>query len=354
MTLGMRPGLFEHRFCTLRGCDPEFPRRAMVDGKVFVAGENNGSFQFPVFRLARIMRRYRPHIVHSRNWGSIESVFAARLARVPVVIHSEHGYKLEMLNGVPLRQKMMRRAAYTLCDAVFTVTGELRNFHARQVGISPDRIRVIHNGVDTKLFTPGSDLRLREQLNIPSGRLVIGTVARMVPIKDHGTLLRAAELLITKGLDIHLLLAGGGPLLESYREYVRNSNALIDRVVFTGRSENVPDVLRAIDVFVLPSTSEGMSNTILEAMASGLPVVATGVGGNGEVVEEGQTGWLFPPGDAPALAGRLDELALDRERLRAAGKAGRQRVLKYFSLHGMVRNYENLYMELARRNGIKV
>jgi sugar transferase (PEP-CTERM/EpsH1 system associated) len=354
MTSGMRAELFEHRFCSLRGCDPEFPRRSMIDGKVFFAGENNGRFQFPIFRLARIMRQYRPHIVHSRNWGAIEAVFAARLAKVPVVIHSEHGYELEMLKGLPRRQRLMRRAAYAFCDAIFTVTQELRDFHARQAGISAKRIRVIHNGVDTKRFSPGSNLCLREQFNIPQHRLVIGTVARMVPIKNHRTLLQAAELLMAKGVDAHFLLAGGGPLLESYQAYVRNSKALADRVVFLGRTENVPDVLRAMDVFVLPSTSEGMSNTILEAMASGLPVVATRVGGNGEVVQEGQTGWLFPPGDSEKLAGLVEDLLLNRERLRAAGRAGRDRVLTHFGLEGMVANYESLYLELARRSGLKV
>jgi sugar transferase (PEP-CTERM/EpsH1 system associated) len=354
MTSGMRAELFEHRICSLRGWDPEFSRRSMIDGKAFFAGENNGRIQFSIFRLARIMRQYRPHIVHSRNWGAIEAIFAARLARVPVVIHSEHGYELEMLKGLPRRQRLMRRAAYGLCDGIFTVSHELRDFHARQAGISAKRIRVIHNGVDTRRFSPGSNLCLREQLHIPPHRLVIGTVARMVPIKDHGTLLRAAELMIAKGVDAHFLLVGGGPLLESHQAYVRNSKALADRVVFLGGIDGVPDVLRAMDVFVLPSTSEGMSNTILEAMASGLPVVATRVGGNGEVVQEGQTGWLFPPGDSEKLAGRLEDLLLDRERLQAAGRAGRERVLTHFGLEGMVANYESLYLELARRSGLKV
>jgi sugar transferase (PEP-CTERM/EpsH1 system associated) len=351
---GLPGELFEHRVCALRGCDPEFPRMAMVNGKVFIAGENNQNFQFSIFRLVRIMRQYRPHIVHSRNWGAIESVFAARLARVPVVIHSEHGYELEMLEGLPRRQRLTRRVSYGLCDAVFTVTGELRDFHARQAGISPNRIRVIHNGVDTNRFRPGLDLGLREQLKIPPQRLVIGTVGRMVPIKDHRTLLRAAELLISRGVDAHFLLVGDGPLLESHRAYVRDSRVLADRARFLGRSENVAEVLRTMDIFVLPSTSEGMSNTVLEAMAAGLPVVATRVGGNCEVVEEEHTGWFFPPGNPEALSRRLQELASDRERLRKAGTAGRERAVRHFSLKRMIDDYENLYLDLARRNGLSV
>ena len=346
--------LFEHRVCAVRGCDPAFPRMSMVEGKTFVAGQHNGNLQFAVFRLTQIMRRYRPHIVHSRNWGAIEAIFAARLAGVPVTIHSEHGYEIEMLKGLPLRQRLLRRAAYALADSTFTVTRELRDFHARQARISPGKIRVIHNGVDTQRFSPGRDTRLRERLHIPPQRLVIGNVGRMVPIKDHGTLLRAVELLVASGVDAHLLLIGSGPLLEAHRAYVRASRTIADRVYFAGSCENVPEMLLAMDVFVLPSICEGMSNTLLEAMASGLPVVATRVGGNSEVVDEGRTGWLVLPGNAKELSERLQYLSLNRERIQEAGLAARERAIRQFSLERMVADYQNLYLELARQRGLDV
>jgi sugar transferase (PEP-CTERM/EpsH1 system associated) len=344
--------LFEHRICTLRGYDPAFPRMSLVEGKTFVAGQHNGNLQMAVFRLARIMRRYRPHIVHSRNWGAIEAIFAARLAGVPVVIHSEHGYEVEMLKGLPFRQRVLRRAAYALADSVFTVTRELRDFHTRQAWISPDKIRVIYNGVDTQRFSPCTNTRVREEFDIPPHRLVIGTVGRMVPIKDHRTLLQAFELLVAGGVDAHLLLVGSGPLFEAHQAYAKDSRTIANRVYFTGRCDNVPEMLQAMDIFVLPSICEGMSNTLLEAMASGLPAVATRVGGNSEVVDDGRTGWLVSPGNAEELSHRLRLLCLNRECLREAGVAARERAVRQFSLERMASDYQNLYLELTRRRGL--
>ena len=349
---GMDEKLFEHRICALRGYDPAFPRMSMVEGKTFVAGQHNGNLQIAVFRLARIMRQYRPHIVHSRNWGAVEAIFAARLAGVPVVIHSEHGYEVEMLKGLPFRQRVLRRAAYALADSVFTVTQELRDFHTQQAWISPDKIRVIYNGVDTQRFLPGSNMDAREKFGIPPHRLVIGTVGRMVRIKDHKTLLQAFEMLVAGGVDAHLLLVGSGPLLEAHQAYVKDSRVIANRVCFAGRCDNVPEMLRAMDIFVLPSICEGMSNTLLEAMATGLPAVATRVGGNSEVVDHDRTGWLFSPGNAEELWHRLRLLSLNRECLQEVGRAARDRAVRQFSLDRMVNDYQDLYMELTRRRGL--
>jgi len=119
---------FEHRICTTRGFDADFVRSSFSEGKVYVAGSSDLKLQFPLFRLGRIMRQYRPHIVHARNWGAIEAVAAAKLAGVPVVIHSEHGYEVDMFAGLPMRRRLFRRAAYAVADAIFAVTRELRDF----------------------------------------------------------------------------------------------------------------------------------------------------------------------------------------------------------------------------------
>jgi glycosyltransferase involved in cell wall biosynthesis len=174
----------------------------------------------------------------------------------------------------------------------------------------------------------------------------------MVPIKDHRTLLQAFEVLVASGVDAHLLLIGSGPLLESHQTFVKDSPTIVDRVCFAGRCDNVSEMLGAMDVFVLPSICEGMSNTLLEAMASGLPVVATRVGGNSEVVDEGRTGWLVSPGNANELSQRLRHLSLNRERLREAGLAARKRIVGEFSLERMASDYQNLYLELARQKGL--
>ena len=351
---GLASESLEHRVCTVRGFDPELARQHGLQGRVFVAGKQDAGYQFLLPRFIKIMRAYRPHIVHSRNWGAIEAIPAARLARVPLAIHSEHGYEVDMLAGLPLRRRLFRRAAYAMADAVFTVTQELRSYHARQAWISPSRIRVLPNGVDVRRLSPRPDERagIRQNLGLPAAAFVVGTVGRMVPIKDYGSLLQAAEKLASGGVNVHVLLVGSGPELARHQKAVAASSLLHGRVKFLGAVADIAPALNAMDVFVLPSLAEGMSNTLLEAMAAGLPVIATRVGGNPELIEDGRCGWLFPPGDVSDLAARLDRLAFDADLRSAFGQAARARAVSRFSLEGMVARYGHLYMELARGRGI--
>jgi len=351
---GLGGGEFEHRVCAARGYNESLPHLQKMRDQIVVAGRNEAKFQLLLFRLAGIMREFRPHIVHSRNWGGIEAIPAARLAGVPVAIHSEHGYIPDMAAGLPMRQRIIRRGAYAMADAVFCVTEELRNFHARQAWLAPERIQVLHNGVDTERYSPQPALRLavRERLQIPAGSLVLGIVSRLVPIKDHATLFRAAEHLAAHKIDVRVVVAGTGPERERLDAVVNASAALAGRVSFVGASENVPEILNALDIFVLPSLMEGMSNTILEAMSCGLPVAATRVGGNLELVQEGRTGVLFAPGDDGQLAAELELLAANEELRRNYGAAGRRRVLEDFSLDKMLAGYRKLYRDLAARKGV--
>jgi glycosyltransferase involved in cell wall biosynthesis len=174
----------------------------------------------------------------------------------------------------------------------------------------------------------------------------------MVPIKDHAILLQAAEILISRGMPVRVLLVGSGPELRKHKESVAASPRLSGRVVFAGSDSDVPALLNAMDIFVLPSLSEGMSNTLLEAMASSLAVVATRVGGNPELVEEQRSGWLFEPGDAMALAAILERIGRDSDLREEYGQAARRRAVQHFSLEAMVGNYRNLYGELARKRGV--
>ncbi len=345
---GLEPELFEHYICALRGAAAA--QDEWASGVTVVhAGREGAAFQFNVFRLARIMRKLRPAIVHSRNWGGIEAVVAARFAGVPVAIHSEHGYELDMAAGLPFHRRLLRHGAYRMASAVAVVTNDLRNYHAAQAWWTPEAINVVYNGVDGQEFSPQPQVRdtVRHRLGIPPNALVVGSVGRIVPLKDFMTLLKAAEALVPETPSLYVLLVGSGAELPRLQSYVANSRELAGRVVFPGAVDGVAELLNAMDIFVLPTLMEGMSNTLLEALAVGLPVVATRVGGNPEVVAEGECGYLFPPQDVPELISQLRTLSRD-SRLRADfGRAARERALRHFSLEGMLRRYRDLYINLA-------
>lgn len=350
---GLGEEQFEHRLCAVRGVDSDFASRMGVATKAYTAGSAKPGLQFPLFRLMRIMRDYQPHIVHTRNFGALEAIFAARLVRVPVAIHSEHGYELDILRGLPFRRRILCRVLFPMADAVFAVTKELRAYHSGQSWLAAEKIRVIYNGVNTDRFVSlNSDAALaRKDSGLPTDRFLIGSVGRLVPIKDHSTLLQAAELLLRQGNNLHVLLVGDGPERATLQQYVASMPALSGRVTFLGASDRVPELLKAMDVFVLPSISEGMSNTILEAMATGLPVVVTRAGGNAEMIDHEFSGLLFAPRDVRTLASHLARLIENPDLRRHLGEAARRRAVERFSLAEMLRRYRDLYFELAGKRG---
>jgi len=242
-----------------------------------------------------------------------------------------------------------------MADVVFTVTDDLRKYHAAQSWLPTERFRVLYNGVDAEKFSPNplAAEQVRAELGVPGGRFLIGSVGRLVPIKDHKTLLRAADILVRDGLDIHVLLIGDGPELPNLQKYVAGSNSLAGRVTFPGATDRVSELLTAMDTFVLPSICEGMSNTILEAMACGVPAIVTRTGGNPELIEDGCSGFLFPPGDVEMLSVLLSRLAGNSATRRAFGESGRRRAVEQFSLAGMLQRYQELYTEVATRKGVR-
>ena len=174
----------------------------------------------------------------------------------------------------------------------------------------------------------------------------------MVPLKNFVTLLKAAEALVPDMPSLYVILGGSGPELPRLQDYAANSQQLAGRVVFPGAVDRVTDLFNGMDIFVLPTLMEGMSNTLLEALAVGLPAVATRVGGNPEVVAEGVCGYLFAPQDVSGLVAHLRALLPDPELRMVLGKAARDRVLRHFSLERMLQRYRDLYIDLASRQGL--
>jgi len=210
-------------------------------------------------------------------------------------------------------------------------------------------ITQIYNGVDADFFSPSNGVRkIRGELDIPPGAFLMGIVGRLDPIKNHETLFRAFGTLRERLPDVHLLVIGDGP------ERKRLEALAGDGVFFLGNRLDVPEILRTLDVFVLSSRNEGISKTILEAMATAVPVVATHVGGNPELVEHGRTGFLVEPGDFQAMASAILRYADNPELRIAHGQTGRKRVLENFTIEKMVRSYEEVYRRVAKMQGTGV
>jgi glycosyltransferase involved in cell wall biosynthesis len=215
-------------------------------------------------------------------------------------------------------------------------------------GFRPARIEVIENGIDADRYEPSSNqAQLKQQLGFDPARRYIITIARFHPVKDHRTLLRAFAEVFGRISDVDLLLAGDGPLRPELERLVAELG-ITNRVRFLGIRHDVPDLLKAADMFVLSSVSEAASITLLEAMASGKPVVVTNVGGNPEIVREGVEGLLTPRGDANAMAMAMRRLLDDRDLAMGMGCRGAERVRAQYQLDRTIARYHQVYEELAQ------
>jgi sugar transferase (PEP-CTERM/EpsH1 system associated) len=306
-----------------------------------------GNDPFLVARLAALMRRERPHIVHTHAWGTLcEGLLAARVARVPVVVHGEHG----TLN-TKRRNLMVQNWAWRRVDQVLSVSSTLAARMAAEVGFPADGIRTIRNGVDLSRFQQRSQSDARQLLGLDPTEFVVGTVGRLVPVKNQAMLLDAAAALQRRNVRVTTVIVGDGPLTQELQSRAA-ALGIAPSVRLLGERPDVERVLGAFDVFALTSVSEGLSNTIQEAMASGLPVVATRVGGADELVDHDRTGVLVPSNDPIALANALESLLVAPERRLTMARAARTRAQSEFSLETMVRAYEKLYYELMERRAI--
>ena len=307
------------------------------------------------YELFRLCRKLQPTIVHSRNLSGLDALLPARLAGVPHCIHGEHGWDISDLAGLAWKPNLLRRLHSPLIQHYITVSKDLQRHLIERVGISAKRISQVYNGVDTERFAP---LAEKPKAWLPpafrgNDLILIGSVGRMQSVKDHATLIQAFAQLIQSRSDLRnrlrLLIVGDGPMLDELRT-LANSLNLSGLAWLPGSRENIPEVYQALDVFVLPSLNEGISNTILEAMASRLPVVATGVGGNVELVEDGVCGRLFPARDIKALAQILAAYATDESLRLTHSQAARTVAIERFSLQAMVSRYQRIYDFMRQAN----
>ena len=302
-----------------------------------------------VFRLVKILREWRPDIVHSHM---IHANLLARVTRlfykIPVLISTAHNID---------EGGRWREIAYRLTDSLADLTTNVSQAAVERyirVGAAPkDKIIFVPNGIDISRFKPDRDTgwRLRNELGIDN-YFVWLAVGRFEAAKDYPNMLQAFKMVVDKKQDTLLLLAGQGSLLEETRK-LANELDLEDKVRFLGVRRDVPDLMNAADAYVMSSAWEGMPMVLLEAEACGLPVVATDVGGNSEVILNNKSGYIVPPGDSEALAAAMMKMmALPEAERRAMGRAGRAHIEANYSLERVVDQWEELYRELLQRKGL--
>lgn len=307
-------------------------------------------------RFAGYLKRHRIQIVHSYNfYANLFAIPAARLAGAPVIVASIRDTGAYL---TPIRRRAQRLVC-RLADRIVVNAEAVRQWLITD-GYDPAKIIVIRNGVDLARFEKRNRPRLRDELELPPRAPVVAMLSRLNRLKGVEFFLEAAAIVAARFREARFLIVGDSVHVERDRTIVKDGAyraelescaarlGLGGRVVFTGFRLDVSELLSEAAVSVLPSLSEGLSNTLLESMATGVPVVATRVGGNVEVVEDGMTGLLVPPRDAAALGRAICRLLEDRELASRFGQAGRRRVAEYFSLARMVRETERLYLDLAK------
>ena len=353
---------YRHAVICLAGFGTEFRKRIHSnDVQVISLDKHPGNDVGVYWRMWRTLRRLRPSIVHTRNLGTVDMQWVAAMAGVPHRAHGEHGWDASDPQGQDQGHLRIRRACRPVIGRYVPMSQDLARWLECYVGVAPKLIHQIYSGVDTGRFSPASFSALPRD-DRGEGSLVIGTVGRLDPVKNQGALLRAFSSVVRRNpapnRSLRLTIVGDGPLRGELENLARDLG-LTGCVRFAGASDDIPAELRAMDVFVLSSLNEGISNTILEAMATGLPVVASRVGGNPELVLDGTTGCLYDPTSSDALETVLSGYVTDPSRRRSHGSAARSRVMQKFSLEAMVQHYLDLYDELLapscpRRDGAGV
>jgi sugar transferase (PEP-CTERM/EpsH1 system associated) len=349
---------WRHAIVALTDVSQEFARRIRrTDVEMIALQHGPGHLVGDYPRIHRLFRKLEPAIVHTRNLAALEAVVPAWTARVPVRVHGEHGWDMQDPAGKRKRYRLVRRLYQPFVTRYVALSQHLESYLEQAVGIPSDKIEQIYNGVDTERFVRARGVRVAIPgcPFDPARHWLVGTVGRMERVKDPINLAQAfvhARSLRPAATErMRLVMVGDGALRSEIGQLVEAAG-VADRVWFAGERSDVADVMRGLDCFALPSLAEGVSNTILEAMATGLPIVATRVGGNTELIESGLTGTLVPVADSRALAQGVLEYFNDEALARRHGTAARHAAERRYSLARMVQDYGSLYERALLQVGV--
>jgi len=298
-----------------------------------------------IFRLASFLRHNQVDILHLHNpTAFFYGTLAAKLVGLSPIIYTEHGRDFSSSKKI----KMANRWLGKLVDKVVAVADFSRHYLIDHEGISESKVLTIHNGIDGERYAAKYDVAsVRASLGLTEEQAVIGIVARLDPIKNHALLIKSMKKVLSEQRQAILLIIGDGPLRVELKQLC-NELCFNENIRFLGSRSDVPELLSALDVFVLCSISEGLSLTLAEASAAGKPIVVTNVGGNSEVVQDGVSGHVVPSNCVDSLANAILDILNKPELSQQMGQAGRERFEQQFTLHGMVKSYQDLYEQCLR------
>lgn len=333
----------------------DFRHRLRRDDVQFFALNKQPGKDFGLYgRLFRLLRELHPDLLHTRNLSTLEGQFVAAAAGVRARVHGEHGRDVFDLHGKNFKYNLLRKMARPLVGHYIALSRDLATWLEHTVGVDAKRIAQIYNGVDSVRFHPrGEERKPIGPAGFMSGNeLLIGSVGRMAEVKDYPNLVRAFLRLLELSPEARsrarLVILGEGTARAECLALLKQANA--EQLAWLpGSRDDIADLMRQFDVFTLSSLGEGISNTILEAMACGLPVIATSVGGNTELVVDGITGTLVPPAAPEAMAQALLTYFEDNALARIHGAAGRAKIEAQFSMDAMVRGYMGVYDAVLAR-----
>ena len=350
----MPPERYRHAIICLQGATDFRQRIQREDVEIYDINQCQGHDLRAYGRLYKILSAVKPDILHTRNLSALESQVIGAVARIKGRVHGEHGRDIYDLHGKSRKYNLLRRAIQPLVGQYIAVSRDLAAWLQDTVGVPSRKVTQIYNGVDSAKFHP------RRGARVPVGptgfmhddTIIIGSVGRLAPVKDFPTLIQAFNRLLQLWPEgrtrLRLVIVGDGPTRTECEGLIAELG-LGKQLWLAGDRSDVPELMQAMDVFVLPSLGEGISNTILEAMACGLPVIATDVGGNPELVMPNKTGTLVPPGDAEQMAQALLTYVGDPARIAQEGGAARAEVEARFSMQAMVAGYMRVYDDIMAR-----
>lgn len=340
----MPAGRYRHAIVCLAGADPQFAARMGREGvAIHSLDKKPGQSPGTHLRLWRLLRELQPAVLHTYNLSAMEYVLPALAAGVPVRINGAHGRDADDPDGTRFSHRCLRRFLAQFYDCCYANSAAMEAWN-REIGIPASRSRFLPNGIDTERYRPSVSRR--------QGRFLIGTVGRLDRVKDHATLIEAFALLRARipehRVELRLAIIGDGPCLPGLRGLAA-ARGLASSCWIPGARDDVPALLQQMSIFALPSLAEGTPGAVLEAMACGLPIVASRVGGVPELIEHGASGLLVPPARPAALAAALERYVLAPSYAARHGAAARERAVERYSMQATVEAYLDMYDTLCAR-----